>query len=171
MNVLGMKSFMSSIGPPPAGGAVLAGAGTLAVGRVWQFAFSNPAAKKWIFEEFVPVLGTGLGLFANDMGHEAQWEHRDSEGRIKARGDSESGSEGTSPGRLDFNEQLQTHTEWKILSELTGLKQGDIITIRGQFPPCNPGGRGCFDVMQEFASRNQIRVIYKMEGGPTWVLE
>ena len=118
MNVLGIKSFMSSIGPPPAGGFALAGGGGAGVGRVWQFALSNPGTRKWVFEEFVPVVGGGLGLFVSHMGHEAEWEHRDPQGKIKTRGNSESGSDVPPGRRLNWNEQLQTHTEYKILSEL-----------------------------------------------------
>lgn len=169
MNVLGMKSFMASIGPPPAASFALAGGGAVGAGRVWQFALSNPAAKKWVFEEFVPVVGGGLGLFASHMGHEAEWEHRDSGGKITTRGNSESGSDVPPGPRLNWNEQLKTHTEYKILSELSGTTQpGDIITIRGSLPPCNPGRRGCQAVMDEFSRVNQVKIIYKA-GGQVWV--
>jgi hypothetical protein len=171
MNMLGVKSFLTSIGTPPAAGFAMAGGGGAAVGKVWQFALSNPGAKKWVFEEFVPVVGTGIGLFASQMAHEAEWEHRDSEGKIKTRGNSESGSDVPPGRRLNWNEQLQTHTEYKILSELAGTtKPGDIITIRGSLAPCNPGGRGCQAVMDEFARLNQVKIIYKA-GSKVWTYQ
>ena len=104
------------------------------------------------------------------MHHEADWEHRDSGGRIKARGQEESGNEGA-PGNLNWNEQLQTHTEWKILTELTGVQEGDIITIRGDLPPCNVNGRGCYPLMKDFAQRFKVKIIYSVPGVDTWVIE
>ena len=80
MNVLGVKAYLSSLPPPPAAGVAVLGNGTAGI---WQFALSNPATKKWVFEEFIPVVGTGIGLFASSMGHEAQWEHRDSGGKSR----------------------------------------------------------------------------------------
>lgn len=51
-------------------------------------------------------------------------------------------SGGTHPGRsLTWEEQLATHTERKILDELSSsgnVLPGDTIAIYGTRPPCNP---------------------------------
>jgi hypothetical protein len=165
MNVLGMKGFLGSLKTPPPAAAI--GVGGSAVSQMWRLVFTNPSVKKWVVEEFLPVAGTSLGMFVS-MGHEVDWEVRDSDGNIKSSGAEESGTDGAGSGRLDWNEQLQTHSEWKLLAELSGVEKGDIITIRGELPPCNPGGRGCFATMNAYAKRNQVQIIYIIPGH-SWV--
>jgi len=62
------------------------------------------------------------------------------------------------PGRrLSFPEQLQTHTEVKILKQIEGVaSEGDMLVILGERPPCNPGGRGCQTAMDVFAKKHSI---------------
>jgi RHS repeat-associated protein len=105
---------------------------------------------------------------ANTRGHQADWEHRGSGGRIKTRGTEQSGSKVKPGRRLSFDEQLKVHTETKILDKLKGTtKPGDIITIRGTKAPCNPGNRGCVAAMQKFATENNVSIRYTA-GGKTW---
>jgi RHS repeat-associated protein len=163
-NVLGMRAAISSIGSPPPGllGASVGGA---AVSGMWRVALATPTAKQWVFQEAIPAVGGLLGVFAmSGNGMEAKWQHRDSDGNVKSKGEEESGSFNENPGRLNWNQQLETHAEWKILAQLTGVQPGDTVTIEGEFPPCNPGGRGCYQMMQDYASRNRITIIYKMMG-------
>ena len=100
-------------------------------------------------------------------GHTATWEHLDAHGNMINSGVAESG--GTHPGRrLSWNEQLETHTERKILNELRGsntVKPGETIVINGTKPPCNPGrsqkpSRGCQKAMQDFANEFNVKVLY-----------
>jgi len=103
-------------------------------------------------------------------GHEADWELRDPNGRISTRGSEASGSD-TPPGRrLSWDEQLQVHTERKILSQLGGkVKPGQTITIRGTKPPCDPGGRGCASAMRAFAEKYGVKIIYRNTAtGQSW---
>jgi len=73
------------------------------------------------------------------------------------------------PGRrLSWDERLGTHTEAKLLEDLQGsVRQGDIVSIQGTLPPCNPGGRGCQSLMAEFARRYGVKVIYRQRGVST----
>lgn len=46
---------------------------------------------------------------------------------------------------------------------------GETIVITGTKPPCNPGrstrpSRGCQKAMQDFAQKNNINILYFMEG-------
>lgn len=110
-------------------------------------------------------------------GHVAIWEHLDGHGQLIDSGVSHSG--GTKPGRvLSWEEQLQTHTERKILDELSKkgtVSAGDTIVIYGTKPPCNPGrsmkpSRECQKAMQNFANDNNVNILYFMEGDPNpWI--
>lgn len=110
-------------------------------------------------------------------GHVATWEHLDEHGQLRDSGVSHSG--GTKPGRiLSWEEQLQTHTERKILDELSKkgtVSAGDTIIIYGTKPPCNPGrsmrpSRGCQKAMQDFARNNNVNILYFKEGDPEpWI--
>jgi hypothetical protein len=96
---------------------------------------------------------------ASGLLHNAQWELRDCKGRIRTRGTAASG--GTGFSRPNWTQQLVSHTERKILDGLSDIaKPGNIVTIRGTNPPCNPGGRGCQSAMQKFATDKDVRVIY-----------
>ena len=107
----------------------------------------------------------------SSKGHVATWEHLDGYGHLIDSGVSHSG--GTKPGRrLSFEEQLQTHTEAKILKELNKkgtVSRGDTIVIYGTKPPCNPGrskrpSRGCQKAMQDFSNDNDVNNLYFMKG-------
>jgi RHS repeat-associated protein len=127
VNVFGMKAAISSLGPPPPG-LLPAVAGSGSVSAMWRFAISNPATKQWVVGEAIPAIGGFIGVFAMaGDGMEAKWQHRDSNGEIVDHGEENSGSFYDNPGRLDFNEQLATHAEWKILAQLTKIKPGDSI--------------------------------------------
>ena len=109
----------------------------------------------------VTLGAVGTGSTTALMRHTADWEHRGPDGRIETRGRVSSGRDKPPGRRLNFNEQLQTHTERKIIKMLRGRVQpGDHVTIRGTRPPCNPGGRGCGTAMQTFAQQMQIRITY-----------
>lgn len=84
-----------------------------------------------------------------------------------------SNSGGTHPGRvLTWDEQLKTHTEYKILEELKvneKVSPGSTIVISGTRPPCNPGrsmrpSRGCQKAMQDFANAKNVNILYFKEG-------
>jgi RHS repeat-associated protein len=165
LSLVGIKaSFMP---PPPTGFATaLAGGG---IGYMWRATVLNPKFGAWILQQLQPAIAGSLAVFAssNDP-HKAKWEHRNSNGLRKASGEEESGHFVENPGTLDYNEQLETHTEWKILAQLENVQPGDIITIKGELPPCNPGGRGCFQLMQDFALNHRITIIYVAENVGTW---
>ena len=112
-------------------------------------------------------IGLGHKSLKKTRGHSATWEHLDVHGNIIDSGSSQSG--GTNPGRvLSWEEQLKTHTESKILNELSEkgtVSQGDTIVIYGTKPPCNPGrsirpSRGCQKAMQDFAEGNNVNILY-----------
>ncbi len=102
-------------------------------------------------------------------GHTATWELKSREGEVRATGTKQSGSD-TPPGRrLTFTEQLQVHTEPKILDEVRVLvKPGDTLSIEGTRPPCNPGGRGCMSAMQSFADEHQVTIHYTQKDVESW---
>lgn len=101
--------------------------------------------------------------------HTCRWQLRNSDGTIRDSGFIESGTR-TPPGRrLTWTEQLTTHTEYKLMEDLQGVtRPGDIVSIQGTKPPCNPGGRGCQNVMAEFAEQNGVTIIYTQVGDGTW---
>lgn len=101
--------------------------------------------------------------------HTAKYEHLNDKGDVVNSGSVSSG--GTNPGRrLSWTEQLETHTEIKILKILREVvEEGDTIVITGTKPPCNPGrgtrpARGCQGAMQEFAKELCVNILYFMEG-------
>ncbi|MBO5352486.1 MAG: hypothetical protein J6A77_04240 [Lachnospiraceae bacterium] len=107
----------------------------------------------------------------NAKGHMAKWQQLDKHGNVVDSGISRSG--GTKPGRiLSWEEQLQTHTERKILDELTEkgtVSAGETIVIYGTKSPCNPGrsvkpSRECQKAMQDFATDNDVNILYFKEG-------
>lgn len=117
-----------------------------------------------------------LYLYSNDttfyidvfgLHHTATWQQRDTNGRIINSGTSVSGNDGK-PGRLNFQQQLQVHTETKILKQLNkSVKPGQIITIQGTKPPCNPGKRGCQSAMEKFAKKKGVKIVYT-DGKKKW---
>jgi hypothetical protein len=77
-----------------------------------------------------------LGVLFSKTRHEADWELINSEGETVERGKTFSGSDIAPGRRLTWSEQLQVHTERKILDRLTStVKRGDTVTIRGTKPP------------------------------------
>ena len=108
-------------------------------------------------------------LVHND--HACRWQIRNPDGTIRDSGNIDSGSR-TPPGRrLNWTEQLTTHTEYKLMEDLRGTaRPGDIITLQGTLPPCNPGGRGCQFVMSQFANQHRVKIIYRQQGvADPWV--
>jgi len=102
---------------------------------------------------------TGLA----SCGHQAEFELRNSKGQIKTRGTVESGDTGSS--RPTWREQLESHTERKIINKVgDAAEPGDILTIRGSKPPCTPG---CRPAMREFAQEKEVKVMYS-KGDDTW---
>ena len=104
-------------------------------------------------------------------GHTATWELLDEHGNVIDSGVSTSG--GTHPGRvLTWDEQLKTHTEYKILEDLKTdgkVSPNSTIVIIGTRPPCNPGrsmrpSRGCQKAMQDFANAQNVNILYFKEG-------
>jgi len=138
--------------------------GTLAtsMGATWGNAVAAPVVSGVSTTTAATIAGTSMGTTTMLMrGHTASWELRGPDGRIETRGRLSSGSDKPPGRRLSWNEQLQTHTERKILDMLRGRVQpGDHVTIRGTKPPCDPGGRGCGSAMQAFAEQMNIRISY-----------
>jgi RHS repeat-associated protein len=143
--------------PPPPATAAAAAVGGAAVQVLW----TNEQFIAWSFGLlWRGVAGLG-GVYFAASHHEAQWEHRGSNGRIKTRGNAQSG--GTGKSNPSIEEQLDSHSEIKILKGLEGKTQpGDIITIRGSLPPCAPRGGtiGCALAMTKFAARNGVKILY-----------
>ena len=168
LNILGVKASMM-MPPPQVPALALAGTGAaIQLELAWSVA-ASPAMARYIVESLGPAVLSGVAYFAAPR-HSAKWQHRGSNGKIKNSGNSVSGSETPNPGRLSFPEQLKTHTERKILDNLISsgkLNPGDIITIQGSRPPCNPGSRGCFWYMTEKAKEFGIKIFYT-NGLDTW---
>lgn len=144
----------------------------LASGGTWEEAGALTKAGEAVTTMPAATAG-GIGMGTSTMfrvGHKADWELRDSSGRYKTRGNSESGSDKRPGRRLTWNEQLETHTERKILEELKGdVKPGDHITIRGTKDPCDPGGRGCASAMRAFAAKFGVKITYtNTTTGQSW---
>jgi hypothetical protein len=73
-----------------------------------------------------------------------------------------SGSDKLKPGRLTYAQQLDVHTEAKVLAKLEKTVQpGDKLYFRGTKEPCNPGGRGCASRMQKFAEKHGVHITYE----------
>jgi uncharacterized protein RhaS with RHS repeats len=102
-----------------------------------------------------------LGL-ANSPGHFLDWMwQRPSTGQ-HMEGIEFSGSDQPKPGRLTFSQQLDVHTEAKVLTKLEGTVQpGDKLYFRGTKDPCNPGGRGCTSKMSKFAQQHGVETTYE----------
>lgn len=75
--------------------------------------------------------------------------------------------------KLSWSQQLETHTEVKILEALKGkVKPGDIISMQGDLNPRNPGLRGCESFMDQFAKDYGVKIIYRQLGYDTpWVFD
>jgi hypothetical protein len=104
------------------------------------------------------------------VGHKADFELREPNGRIQTRGSVKSGMDKKPGRRLNWNEQLETHTERKILDQLEGqVKAGDHITIRGTKDPCEASGRGCSSAMRAFAAKFGVKITYtNTTTGQSW---
>jgi RHS repeat-associated protein len=111
------------------------------------------------------VVAGSAPVLVHNAGHSCTWQLRNSDGTIRTSGTIESGSR-TPPGRrLSWDEQLTTHTEYKLMEDLAGtVKRGDIVSLQGTLPPCNPGGRGCQSIMAAFAQQYGVKVIYRQQG-------
>jgi RHS repeat-associated protein len=159
LSMLGVKGAMLPP-PPPTIGVVAAAGGTAALQVGWRIATANPAFARWVWGALWPSLASLSGVFlaSSQSPHRAEWELRDSGGRIKTRGNETSG--GTHPGRrLSWPEQSATHTEQKILDQIRGRTEpGDILTIRGSNPPC----RACGVAMSETAAQRGLKILYSV---------
>lgn len=61
-------------------------------------------------------------------------------------------------GKLDYQQQLDTHTEAKFLKDLQGkVKPGDHIEMTGSRNPCQPG---CQPKIRDFVSENGVTATY-----------
>jgi RHS repeat-associated protein len=117
------------------------------------------------------VLADTTPVLVHNDPHACGWQLRNAKGQIKNSGDMSSGS--STGGSLDWNEQLATHTERKILEGLRDqVSPGDVITMQGDLNPCNPGLRGCESFMAQFAQEYGVKIIYKQLGFDTpWVFD
>jgi len=140
------------------------------------FRYYDPEVGRFISQDPIGLLG-GENLYAyapnptgwedpfglaRTPGHFLEWIwQRPSTGQYR-EGIEFSGSDRSRPGRLTFSEQLDVHTEAKVLSKLEGSVQpGDKLYFRGTKDPCNPGGRGCASRMAEFAKRHGVEITYE----------
>jgi RHS repeat-associated protein len=157
LSAYGMKTSLNLPRPPT---AFATAAGNLGVQALWL----NPQFVSWTFELLWPVVvGTG-GIYFATAGHTAEWELRESNGRIKTRGTAQSGDTGSA--NPTWAEQNASHTEMKILKELEGKTQpGMIVTMRGELPPC----RGtCSPAMVAFAKKHMVTINYAV-GEDVWI--
>ncbi|MDO1511023.1 MULTISPECIES: RHS repeat-associated core domain-containing protein, partial [unclassified Neisseria] len=95
--------------------------------------------------------------------HTAIWQLFDKHGKPKTEAELIQSGCDTPPGRrLTWNEQLEVHTERKILNKILNMVEpGDVLVILGEKNPCNPGGRGCQAAMQDFVNKNpDVKVVY-----------
>ena len=117
---------------------------------------------------YVQDINNRLDIFG--LAHSAVWSHMRGGVRINS-GSVKSGCDVKPERRLTFPEQLETHTERKILTQLEGkVQRGDVILIKGTRPPCNPEHRGCQHAMQQFAENNSVKIIYS-DGKNKWKFE
>ncbi len=102
LNMIGLKAGL--IPPPPSGlaGGLSVACGGSTIALMWTKVIVNPAFLAWIMKQLISALAT-LAYFTKG-GHEAQWQHRASNGRIKTRGTERSG--GTGKSRTTPAEQL-----------------------------------------------------------------
>src|SRR5437773_11303913 len=87
----------------------------------WQQLVLYPAFENWVGNRLVPWAAGAISLAMSAAGHSADWEWRDSGGRIKTRGRVDSGGSHTGR-RPSWPEQLLTHTERKILEQVKNAK-------------------------------------------------
>ncbi len=67
-------------------------------------------------------------------------------------------SGGTKGRRLNFQEQLNTHTEAKFLKDINGkVKAGDHLLMQGNLDPCRPG---CQPKIRKFVLENSVSADY-----------
>lgn len=78
----------------------------------------------------------------------------------------ESGGE-SGCGKLNFQEQLDTHTEAKFLRDIDGRVQpGDHLQMTGELDPCQPG---CQPKIRQFVAKNDVTATYDAKGtGNQW---
>jgi hypothetical protein len=105
-------------------------------------------------------------------GHTATYELKGKDGQNRTGGTMRSGSTEPPGRRLTWQEQLNVHTEPKIMDAVKDVVQpGDVLSIEGTLPPCSPGGGGCQSAMQAFATEHQVTVRYTQTGVQSWVFE
>jgi RHS repeat-associated protein len=143
-----------------------------------RFRYYDPDVGRFIHQDPIGLLG-GQNLYQYapnpinwvdvlGLKHTAVWALYDKSGKLKAEGIEYSGCDKKPGRRLTFPEQLQTHTEVKIMKKIEGVvAQGDVLTILGERPPCNPGGRGCQAAMDAFARKHGIDIRY-MNMSDSW---
>jgi hypothetical protein len=113
---------------------------------------------------FVGGDGWGFAVWAHNYGNEhfAEWELQNSEGKVLARGETESGfdfslNKGEQP---TFREQAEWgHTEGKVINDLKeqGLLSPDRrLIFEGERPPCG----NCQQIMQEASGNHQMEIMY-----------
>nr|WP_191963611.1 RHS repeat-associated core domain-containing protein [Neisseria zalophi] len=110
------------------------------------------------FAKNIQVLLDTLGLK-----HTAVWQLFDKYGKPKTQPELiQSGCDKPPGRRLSWNEQLEVHTERKILDKVSNIiEPGDVLIILGEKSPCSPGGRGCQAAMQDFVNKNSdVKVVY-----------
>ncbi|MCP3960937.1 MAG: hypothetical protein GY719_24080 [bacterium] len=181
LNIVGIFLAFTGIGPASASpGFATASGPILSEGVVLTF---SPV--RIIGSVLIPVHQASVGVALNQKTtsgsgdgkehHELEWQLRDESGRIETRGKVKSG--GTKPGRrLNWAEQLLTHTERKVLEILRNrVRPGQTISMQGRLPPCAPGrgiGVGCQRAMQQFAMEKQVQIIYRQIGSSTrWIFK
>ncbi|WP_423391487.1 RHS repeat-associated core domain-containing protein [Burkholderia sp. LMG 21824] len=140
------------------------------------FRFYDPDVGRFINQDPIGLLGGDnlyqyadnpvswtdpLGL-ARTPGHFLEWMwQRPSTGQ-HMEGIEFSGSDNPKPGRLTFSQQLDVHTEAKVLAKIEGgVQPGDKLYFRGTKDPCNPGGRGCSARMSKFAQKHGVEITYE----------
>jgi hypothetical protein len=160
---LNLYGFKCGLGPPPAGGA-FATAGGNALENTYVALASNPALRAWVWKQLYPVLITGTTFFASKFGpHDMDWQHRDERGKKIESGEETSGSDVPPGRRLSWPEQLKTHTEYKVLSQiLPNIRPGHTVTFQGELGPCD----GCARAMAQVAIDYDVTIIYAVEGCP-----
>ncbi len=140
------------------------------------FRFYDPDVGRFINQDPVGLLGGDnlyqyaanpvgwtdpLGL-ARTPGHFLEWMWQRPSTGEHIEGIEFSGSDNPKPGRLTFTQQLDVHTEAKVLAKMEGKVQpGDKLYFRGTKDPCNPGGRGCSARMAKFAQQHGVEITYE----------
>jgi RHS repeat-associated protein len=144
----------------------------MATGGTWSDAAAVSTAGQAVAAT-PAATSAGIGMGGSTLfrvGHKADFELREPNGRIQTRGSVKSGMDKKPGRRLNWNEQLETHTERKILDQLEGqVKAGDHITIRGTKDPCEASGRGCSSAMRAFAAKFGVKITYtNTTTGQSW---